>query len=238
MDPIARPVRFVADSGSGGCDPMGAANGAKERRMPPTTLSAPMSGYAVLTTSDATNVLARVCFGHLAFSRGRQVGVLPVRYALQEGWVYFRASPALRQIISRSPWVCISATELQDRTRYASVVVRGGCYPTEETGSTGGDAQALRGVVALRDRARVGPRTRPRQRTLAVFRLHIEEIQGSITLVPCPAGERPYDDAEVEYLRVTSREHSSGDDSRADDDGMAAPQAAIVGVAESSPRTR
>jgi nitroimidazol reductase NimA-like FMN-containing flavoprotein (pyridoxamine 5'-phosphate oxidase superfamily) len=164
-----------------------------------------MAGDAILTTSDAMSVLNRVCFGHLAYSSGSHVGVLPVRYALREGWLYFRAGAGLRAIISRNPWVCISVTEPHEGARHASVVVRGGCYPTEETGSAGGDAQALRGVVALRDRTRVGPRTTPRQRRLAVFRLHIEEIQGSITLVPCPASARPYDDAEVEYLRATSR---------------------------------
>lgn len=206
--------------------------------MPPTTVLAPTDGNAMLTTSESMDVLNRVCFGHLAFSRGRHVGVLPVRYALQEGWLYFRADDALHQVISRSPWVCLSVTELQDPMRYASVVVRGGCHPTDDTGSTGADAEALRGVVALRDRVRVGPRARPRQRKLTVFRLHIEEMQGSITLVPCPAGQRPYDDAEVEYLRATSREHSSGEDSRADDDGMAAPNAATVAVPQSSPRTR
>jgi nitroimidazol reductase NimA-like FMN-containing flavoprotein (pyridoxamine 5'-phosphate oxidase superfamily) len=197
-----------------------------------------MAGDSILTPSDAMSVLNRVCFGHLAFSRGREIGVIPVRYALREGWLYFRAGAGLREIISRNPWVCVSVTEPQDQTRHASVVVRGGCYATEETGSAGGDAQALRGVVALRDRPRVGPRTRPRQRHLAVFRLHIEETQASITLVPCPAGERPYDDGEVEYLRVTSREQSSDEDSRADDDGMAAPNAATLGGPESSPGTR
>ena len=160
--------------------------------MPPTTASVSPDGEIFLTANECLDVLGRVCFGHLAFSRGRHVGVIPVRYALQEGWVYFRADEALRDWITRSPWLCLSVTELRDDTRHTSVVVRGGCYTTESTGTATSDAEALRGIVALRDRARVGPTPRQQgDRTLSVFRLHAEEMEGSITLVPRPVANAP-----------------------------------------------
>jgi nitroimidazol reductase NimA-like FMN-containing flavoprotein (pyridoxamine 5'-phosphate oxidase superfamily) len=197
--------------------------------MPPTISGSSPDGEAILTTTDCLEVLGRVCFGHLAFSRGRKVGVLPIRYALLDGWVYFRANSALRDWIARSPWLCLSITEVRDETQHLSVIVRGGCYAAESTGSAAGDADALRGIVALRDRAKVGPKTtQPRDRTLTVFRLRTEEMEGSVTHVPCPAGERPYDDLEMDYLRVAGREHTTADDSRADDDGMAAPEPPAV----------
>lgn len=206
--------------------------------MPPTIVHGSAEGDVSLTTDDCQDVLGRVCFGHLSFSRGRHVGVIPIRYALQDGWVYFRADSSLREWIARSPWLCLSITELRDDTRHVSVVVRGGCYPTEGTGSTSGDEAALRGVVALRDRARVGPKATQTDRTQTVFRLKVEEMEGSVTLVPCPAAMRPYDEAELEYLRADSREHTRADDSRADDDGMAAPDPVTVVEPNSPQRTR
>jgi nitroimidazol reductase NimA-like FMN-containing flavoprotein (pyridoxamine 5'-phosphate oxidase superfamily) len=193
----------------------------------------------MLTTGECMETLARVCFGHLAFSRGRHIGVLPVRYALRNAWVYFRADSSLAECIARSPWLCLSVTELRDDTYHTSVVVRGACYPAEGTGSATSDADALGGIVALRDRATVGPRVTERmERTMGVFRLHAELVEGSLTFVPCPAGLRPYDDREVDFLRAAGREHTPADDSRADDDGMAAPDSPLVVNADSPERTR
>jgi hypothetical protein len=59
-----------------------------------------------------------------------------------------------------------------------------------------------------------------------------------VTMVPCPAGQRPYDDAELEHLRAVSRAHTQSDDSRADDDGMAEPNAPAVPSVDSSARAR
>ena len=197
--------------------------------MPRTIVRASPRDGATLSTDQCLEILGRVCFGHLAFARGRHIGVLPVRYALEDGWVYFRAETALRESIARSPWLCLSITELHDESLHTSVVVRGGCYATEDTGSAESDAASLRGIVALRDRARVGPRTTGRQyRSLGVFRMRVEELEGSVTLVPCPAGQRPYDEAELEYLRAAAREQGVNDDSRADDDGMATANAPVV----------
>jgi nitroimidazol reductase NimA-like FMN-containing flavoprotein (pyridoxamine 5'-phosphate oxidase superfamily) len=183
-------------------------------------------------------VLGRVCFGHLAFARGRDIGVLPIRYAFHEGWVFFRADSALREWIARSSWLCLSITEAR-ASAHTSVVVRGGCYPAEGTGSPAGDAAAHDGIVALRDRPRAGPRTiRRQERKLSVFRLRAEDVHGSVTMVPCPAGQRPYDDAELEHLRAVSRAHTQSDDSRADDDGMAEPNAPAVPSVDSSARAR
>ena len=203
--------------------------------MSTTTTNAPGLHRAgeLLSRDDCEGMLRRTCFGHLALIRDGNVDVMPIRFAYEDSWVYFRAEPALRDVIVRHPWVVISVNELRDVTQVGSVIVRGGCYATEDTGSEAGDAKAMRGIIALRDRAAVGRSAETHtERTSTVFRVHAEELQGSIVFVPCPAGERAYDDVELQLLRERTRAQTAGDDERADDDGMAEP------TPPSTPRTQ
>jgi nitroimidazol reductase NimA-like FMN-containing flavoprotein (pyridoxamine 5'-phosphate oxidase superfamily) len=178
-----------------------------------------------MKTADCEAVLRRACFGHLAFAWERNADVRPIRYAYREDWVYFRADLSLRKIIAASPWLVLSVTEFQDRTRVSSVIVRGGCYETESTGTTFGDAAALQGIMELRDRAPVNPERAPRvRRTSTVFRLHVDELRGVTAFVPCPAGERLDDASEMQPLHEAGREQTAGEDERADDDGMPAQE--------------
>ena len=189
------------------------------------TISAdPSPSGTTLPAAECEALLGRVCFGHLAFARDGHVNALPTRYAFQDGWVYFRADAFLREVIGHNRWLVLSVTELRDETQYASVIVRGACYPTEETGSAESDAVSLRGIMELRDRPTVG-RERPvdARRSLRVFRLHADEIRGVTTFVPCPAGDRAYDELELQRLRDAGRDQTAAEDERADDDGMAEP---------------
>lgn len=180
------------------------------------------SADAILTRTASEAILARTCFGHLAFIHERHAEVVPVRYAFVEGWVYFRADSRMRDVIRANPWLALSVTECNASSHVSSVIVRGGCYETEGTGSPDGDAAALRGIRELRDRAPVGSRTVLRApRTATVFRIHADETRGVRTFVPCPAGDRPYDAAEREYLSADARDRTDADDQRADNDGMA-----------------
>ncbi len=147
-----------------------------------------------LTATDCEAVLRRVCFGHLAFVREGQADVRPIRYAYREDWVYFRADLSLRRVIARTPWLVLSVTELEDATHVASVIVRGGCYVTKNTGSVLGDAVAFQGIIELRDRVPSDRERAPRvRRSSTVFRLHVDELRGVRAFVPCPAGEPTYD---------------------------------------------
>jgi nitroimidazol reductase NimA-like FMN-containing flavoprotein (pyridoxamine 5'-phosphate oxidase superfamily) len=180
--------------------------------------------------------LLRICFGHLAFVRDEQLEVLPIRYAYLDGWVYFRADRQLQAVIARRPWLALAVTESRSGNYIDSIIVRGGCYHADRTGSSAGNAAALRGVVVLRDRAPIASTSRPRvPRTSTVYRLHADTIEGTRTFVPCPPGERPYDAAELQQLSDIRRSHTASDDDRADDDGMAeAPEP----IPAPSPRTR
>jgi hypothetical protein len=179
-----------------------------------------------------------MCFGHLSFARQGRLDALPTRYAFVDGWVYFRADRKLREVIAGAPWLVLSVTEVADDTHFTSVVVHGGCYETQVTGSTAGDAAALRGIKELRDRSSVGRGKKGRvSRTSIVFRLHCDEMRGLTTFVPCPAGERPYDAVELQHIRDAAREHTANEDERGDDDGMAQPNAPAASRSDrSSPR--
>jgi len=143
-----------------------------------------------MTATDCEAVLRRVCFGHLAFIRDGHADVRPIRYAYREDWVYFRADLSLRHVIARSPWLVLSVTELEDATHVSSVIVRGGCYETKNTGSVIGDAAAFQGIIALRDRVPSDRERAPRvRRSSIVFRLHVDELRGVRAFVPCPAAE-------------------------------------------------
>lgn len=207
--------------------------------MATTNVGPSQSADEPLTRAECEAALQRVCFGHLAFSRQRHVDVLPTRYAFLDGWVYFRADVELREVINGSPWLVLAVTELVDVTHVTSVVVRGSCHETQDTGSEKGDADALRGIVKLRDRASIGrTKTDNVSRTSTVFRMHCDEIRGMTTCVPCPAGERPYDAMELQHIREAARDHTVSEDERGDDDGMAQPNAPSSSPSSRSSRSR
>lgn len=190
-----------------------------------TTVGPANSADAILTQAACEAILARTCFGHLSFIRARHAEVVPVRYAFVDGWVYFRADSRMRDVIRANPWLSLSVTECSAPSQVSSVIVRGGCYETHDTGSPDSDASALRGIRQLRDRTAVGPRQIGRvPRTSTVFRIHEDHVRGIRTLVPCPAGDRPYDASEREYLGADARDRTDAEDQRADNDGMAEPR--------------
>jgi nitroimidazol reductase NimA-like FMN-containing flavoprotein (pyridoxamine 5'-phosphate oxidase superfamily) len=175
-----------------------------------------------MAKADCEALIERQCFGHLAFARKGHADVLPIRYTFLEGWVYFRADRDLREVIARSPWLVLSVTESRDATHVSSVIARGSCFETDTTGTPAGDAAALRGIMELRDRPTVGRERAPRvRRSSTVYGLHVDEVRGITAFVPCPAGTRSYGAPELEHLRDIGGSHTTAEDERADDDGMA-----------------
>ena len=161
------------------------------------------SADETMSPKDCEALLRRSCFGHLAFGRGGRVDILPIQYAFLEGWVYFRADLGLREAIVHNPWLVLSVTEVQDATSVSSVIVRGGCYQTEQTGTAIGDAAARRGIMKLRDRTTVGPERKSRiRRSSTVFRIHVDEMEGITTFVRhvSRAPRTPAETAEADAL--------------------------------------
>lgn len=184
--------------------------------------AAPAAG--AISDEACRAVLERTCFGHLAFARNGHVDAVPIRFTFLEGWLYFRADAAMRTDIRHNRWAVMSVVDRLDATHFASVVARGACYATEDTGSPQGDAAALRGILRLRDRVperNTGPRRD--SRTSIVFRLHVDALCGSTTFVPCPAGGEELSGATHSHAASTAE--SSDEDARADDDGMREPPA-------------
>lgn len=184
----------------------------------PEPLASPISADACRA------LLERMSFGHLAFARDGHADAVPIRFAFLEGWVYFRADAAMRTIIRHNRWAVICVVDMIDATHFASVVARGACYATEETGSSRGDANAFRGILRLRDRLpATATRPRPDSRSTIVLRLHVDALSGSTTVVPRPAGGAG--PVRAVHLHDGYSRETAGDDARADDDGMREPRA-------------
>jgi nitroimidazol reductase NimA-like FMN-containing flavoprotein (pyridoxamine 5'-phosphate oxidase superfamily) len=152
--------------------------------------AAPVSTNASSLSREAcTSLLARSCFGHLAFANRTEPQILPVRLVVSEGWIYFRADRVLARAIRHNAWVAVTVSERIDATHVASVIANGACYATDRTGSWKDDAAALRGIVKLRDRVPSSVTGRRRmERTQTIFRVHLEDVRGTITVVPCDQG--------------------------------------------------
>jgi nitroimidazol reductase NimA-like FMN-containing flavoprotein (pyridoxamine 5'-phosphate oxidase superfamily) len=183
-----------------------------------------------LSVDECKALLARSCFGHLAFARETHVDAVPIRFASVEGWLYFRADAVMRTDIAHNSWVLVTVTESLDATHVASVVARGACYVTEQTGSTRGDAAALRGILRLRDQpADAETPVRKTPRSSIVFRMHIDHLRGVTSLVPATGGNRaPH--ATPHIHRPRSQAESAADGARADDDGMREPRPGVASV--------
>jgi hypothetical protein len=131
-------------------------------------------------------VLARTCFGSLAYNDHGRIAATPIRLVFVEGWLYFAAAGELRRAIASDSWAVISVSDVLDAQHVASVVVRGHCVEAQHTGSERSDAAALRGIVRLRDRepAAAG-QLRRRSRTHSVLRLRVDQPRGATTRLPC-----------------------------------------------------
>ncbi|HTJ24033.1 MAG TPA: pyridoxamine 5'-phosphate oxidase family protein [Gemmatimonadaceae bacterium] len=141
-----------------------------------------------LSKKQCLAMLERSCFAHLAFVRRTHADVVPIRIAFSEGWLYFRADRELSETIGHNAWVAITVSDRLSSTRFASIVVRGTCYATERTGSRGGDDAAFRGILKLRDRApATAAQVRRMERSLVIFRVRVEELRGTLSIVPCGA---------------------------------------------------
>ena len=131
-------------------------------------------------------MLERTCFGHLAYNSEGRIDGAPVRFVFVEGWVYFAADRGLRRALANNSWVVIVVSDVLDSEHVASVVSRGTCYHTERTGSARSDAAALRGIVRLRNREpAAATHLRRIARTHSVVRMHVEQLHGATTRLPC-----------------------------------------------------
>jgi len=87
-------------------------------------------------------------------------------------------------------WVAVAVAAPAENGRWISVVARGTCYATENTGTAAVDAAALHGIVRLREQTgEPAPRGHRAPRASVVFRMHIEDLHGRMIAAPCPPGD-------------------------------------------------
>lgn len=149
-----------------------------------------MRRRSTFTAAACAAFLEEHCFGHLVLARGTQVDAVPIRFTFLDGWLYFGADAALRDEVGHNVWVAVAVAAPAEHDRWASVVVRGTCYATENTGTAAVDAAALRGIVRLREQAgEPVPSGHRAPRASVVFRMHVEDLRGRMIAAPCPPGD-------------------------------------------------
>jgi nitroimidazol reductase NimA-like FMN-containing flavoprotein (pyridoxamine 5'-phosphate oxidase superfamily) len=131
--------------------------------MPAADPSAPRASAAVaapdagrptfhpLATDDCAALLARNRVGRLAYVLHGQVGIVPVHYVYQDGWLYGRTAAGEKLSALRShPWVAFEVDEVDGLFDWRSVVVRGAFYRLARDGARADRERWERAAAAVR----------------------------------------------------------------------------------------
>lgn len=136
--------------------------------------------FGTLDQAGCEALLARHTVGRLAYLFRGQVHLVPIHYALRDGWLYGRTGPGSKLTALRHhPWIAFEVDEVDDTYDWRSVVVRGALYLIERDGAHAERARWQRALQALR---RVTPDAltpddpTPERGTL--FRVHLGEVTG------------------------------------------------------------
>lgn len=79
-----------------------------------------------LSDAQIRSLLQRVGYGHLACSRDNRPYLIPVHFAYDEGAIVVYTTEGKKsQIIDANPYVCLQVEEVEDNSRWESVIVDG-----------------------------------------------------------------------------------------------------------------
>lgn len=136
--------------------------------------------FLTLSHDESVALLARQHVGRLAYVHHGQIGIVPIHYVYDDGWILGRTSLGAKiTALRHHPWVAFEVDEIDALFEWRSVVVRGAFYLMEREGPRGVRSrwdhavQRLRALVpaALTDADPVPERD-------LVFRIHAGEITG------------------------------------------------------------
>src|SRR3954470_17557730 len=134
----------------------------------------------VLDRAECERLLKRNMVGRLAFALHDHVGIVPVHYVYDEGWVYGRTEPGGKLVpILRNRRVAFEIDEHEGMFSWQSVVVQGALYLINP--ENGGDDEKTY-ANALRLLRRVLPSTLANADPVPfrnqIFRIQVSEISG------------------------------------------------------------
>ena len=142
-------------------------------------MPAPEVRFAELTRAQCDAVLARNEVGRVAYCDGAHVGVRPLHYVLDDGWIYGRTTAGEKiDAVRRNWWVGFEVDEMEGPFDWRSVLVHGGFYSLSPE-DTADREHYDRAVNAIR---RVSPEAfteaDPVPERTVVFGIAVQEING------------------------------------------------------------
>ena len=149
-------------------------------RTPPLHAVPPM--FRGLSEEECVELLARSHVGRIAYLDAGQVGIAPIHYVYDSGWIIGRTAVGAKLTALRHhPWVAFEVDEVRGPFDWRSVVVRGAFYLLDRDGHAGARARwehaaaLLRGLVPGALTAADPAPTRD-----VLFRIHVGEMTGRL----------------------------------------------------------
>jgi uncharacterized protein len=136
--------------------------------------------FRELTPAECVALLQRQHVGRIAHVLHGQVGIAPIHYVYDDGWIVGRTGPGTKlSALRHHPWVAFEVDEIDATFEWRSVVVRGAFYLLSRSGPLGARARWDHATELLR-RLVPGALTPadPTPEREFVFRIHAGEVTG------------------------------------------------------------
>lgn len=136
--------------------------------------------FRELTPEQSTTILARHHVGRIAYAFHDRVGIEPIHYVYDKGFLYGRTSHGSKlTAIAHQPRVAFEVDEVEGLFDWRSVEVTGTFYQAAEDGSAT-ERAAWRHAIELLSRLVPGTMSEsdPVAFRTVVFRIHVDEITG------------------------------------------------------------
>lgn len=142
-------------------------------RATPNPDEAAAGGPAFLSKDEVTAFLHRHDWGILATAVDDQPYAVPVGYGFDGERIYIATGPGQKlENIERNRRICLTVAEVENGSRWTSVVILGRAVPAD------GMRETLRAIALLARRASPSPRDIARFSRARIFRIEPEEISG------------------------------------------------------------
>lgn len=136
--------------------------------------------FRELSADECVAILDRGHVGRIAYIAHGQVGIAPIHYVYDAGWIVGRTAVGSKlNALRHHPWVAFEVDEVDALFDWRSVIVRGAFYVLDRDGPLGERARWDHAVMLLR-RLVPGALTAadPTPERDIVFRIHLGEVSG------------------------------------------------------------
>lgn len=133
-----------------------------------------------MSPEESYDLLARLHVGRLAFSWKDRVGILPLHYVYEYGWIYGRTSGGEKtRLVQHNPWVAFEVDEIRGLFDWRSVVAAGRLTILDPALSPGEQERYDRARAALAGLlTREGYRDDPTPERSLFFSIAVSEVTG------------------------------------------------------------